>query len=130
MTDPIADFLTRIRNANRAGHERTRVPYSKMKEAICRILKDEGFITDFRVTEDGPGKSLWVYLRYGPDKKKYLTDLKRVSRPGLRVYVTSDKVPRVLRGIGIAILSTSDGVMTDAEARKRRVGGEVLCEVW
>jgi small subunit ribosomal protein S8 len=130
MTDPIADLLTRIRNANRAGYEKTDIPFSNVKESICRILKEEGFIEDYRVFEQEPSNVVRVYLKYGTDNEKFLTDLQRVSKPGLRVYVNREDIPRILGGIGVAILSTSQGMMTDAEARKRGVGGEVVCKVW
>ncbi len=130
MTDPIADLLTRIRNVNRAGYEKADIPYSKVKDAICRILKQEGFIENYRIIEQDPGSVIRVRLRYGPDNEKFLTDLQRVSKPGLRVYVDREHIPRILGGIGIAILSTSQGIITDAEARRRRIGGEVICKVW
>lgn len=130
MTDPIADLLTRIRNANRAGYEKADSPHSTVKESICGILKEEGYIQDYRVIEQEPGKLIRVYLKYGQDNEKFLTDLQRVSRPGLRIYVDREHVPRVLDGIGVAILSTSQGMMTDGEARKRGIGGEVMCKVW
>ncbi|UCE28065.1 MAG: 30S ribosomal protein S8 [Candidatus Coatesbacteria bacterium] len=130
MTDPIADLLTRIRNANRAGYDKTDVPFSTMKESLCQILKEEGFIEGYRVLEQEPGDVVRIYLKYGEDKEKFLTDLQRVSRPGLRVYVDKEQIPRVLGGIGVAIISTSQGMMTDAEARKRGIGGEVICKVW
>jgi len=130
MTDPIADLLTRIRNANRAGYDKADVPFSKAKESICQILKDEGFIEGYRILEREPGSVVRVYLKYGDDKEKFLTDLQRVSKPGLRVYVDKEHIPRIYGGIGVAILSTSQGIMTDAEARKRCIGGEVVCKVW
>jgi small subunit ribosomal protein S8 len=130
MTDPIADLLTRIRNANRAGYDKADVPFSKVKESICQIMKEEGFIEGYRILEQEPGNVVRVYLRYGDDNKKILTNLQRVSKPGLRVYVDREHIPRVLGGIGVAILSTSRGMMTDAEARKRGIGGEVVCKVW
>jgi len=130
MTDPIADLLTRIRNANRAGYDKADVPFSKVKESICRILKEEGFIEGYRVLEQEPGNVVRVYLKYGDDNEKFLTNLQRVSRPGLRIYVDKEHIPRILGGIGVAILSTSHGMMTDAQARKRGIGGEVVCKVW
>lgn len=130
MTDPIADLITRIRNANRAGHEKTDIPMSRTKESIVQILKREGFINNYRVIEEKPVSIIRVYLRYGEDKKSYLTGIKRISRPGLRHYVDRSNVPKVMGGIGIAILTTSQGVMADYEARRKGIGGEVLCEVW
>jgi len=130
MTDPIADLITRIRNANRAGHDKTDIPMAKGKEAIVAILQREGFITNYRIIEEKPVSIIRVYLRYGEDKKRYLTNIQRISKPGLRHYVDKDNVPKVMGGIGIAILTTSQGVMADYEARRKGVGGEVLCEVW
>lgn len=130
MTDPIADLITRIRNANRAGHEKTDIPLSKTKESIVAILKREGFINNYRVIEEKPVSIIRVYLRYGEDRKRYLTGIKRISSPGLRHYVDKDNVPKVIGGIGIAILTTSQGVMADHEARRKGIGGEVICEVW
>jgi small subunit ribosomal protein S8 len=132
MTDPIADMLTRLRNANLAFHDEVLMPSSKLKEALARILEREGYIAGFDVHDDSsrPGRQLKVVLKYTPDRKRTISGLKRVSKPGLRVYSKSDTVPRVLGGMGIAILSTNQGLMTDREARQRRVGGEVLCQVW
>ena len=132
MTDPIADMLTRLRNANLAFHDEVLMPSSKLKEALARILEREGYIAGFEVQDDSsrPGRQLKVVLKYTPDRKRTISGLKRVSKPGLRVYSKSDMVPRVLGGMGIAILSTNQGLMTDREARQRRVGGEVLCQVW
>jgi small subunit ribosomal protein S8 len=132
MTDPIADMLTRLRNANLAFHDEVLMPSSKLKEALARILEREGYIAGFDVHDDSsrPGRQLKVVLKYTPDRKRTISGLKRVSKPGLRVYSKSDMVPRVLGGMGIAILSTNQGLMTDREARQRRVGGEVLCQVW
>ena len=130
MTDPIADFLTRIRNANSVHHDKVEIPASKMKKTMAQILKDEGMIKDFEQVEDGKQGILRVTLKYGPNKQKVITGLKRISRPGLRVYAKKDEVPRILGGLGIAIISTSQGVMTDKQARKRGLGGEVLCYVW
>ena len=130
MTDPIADFLTRIRNANSVHHEKVEIPASKLKKTMAQILKDEGMIKDFEYIEDGKQGILRVHLKYGPNKQKVITGLKRISRPGLRVYAKRDEVPRILGGLGIAIISTSQGVMTDKQARKRGLGGEVLCYVW
>lgn len=130
MTDPIADYLTRIRNANMVYHEKVDIPISKMKQAITEILKDEGFIKDYEIVEEGKRKLLRIYLKYGSNKERVITGLKRVSRPGRRIYVKKDEIPRVLGGLGIAILSTPKGVMTDRQARKIGLGGEVLCYVW
>ena len=132
MTDPIADMLTRLRNANLAFHDEVLMPSSKLKEALAGILEREGYISGFAVEDDDarPGRQLKVVLKYTPDRKRTISGLKRVSKPGLRVYSKSDTVPRVLGGMGISILSTNQGLMTDREARKRRVGGEVLCQVW
>lgn len=129
MTDPIADLLTRIRNALRAKHEVVEVPASKEKEAIVRILKEEGYIESYVVSGDVK-KVISIVLKYDENGKKVITNLKRISKPGLRVYATVDNVPRVLNGLGIAILSTSSGLMTDREARRKHVGGEVLAYVW
>ncbi len=129
-TDPIADMLTRLRNANVARHEKVEIPGSKVKRALAEILKREGFIRDFEWIEDSKQGVIRVYLKYTWDKKKALTSLRRVSRPGLRVYVNRDRLPRVLRGMGIAVISTSKGILTDREARERKIGGEVLCYIW
>ncbi|HMK97526.1 MAG TPA: 30S ribosomal protein S8 [Acidimicrobiales bacterium] len=132
MTDPIADMLTRLRNANVARHETVRMPSSKLKEALAAILLREGYIAGFRAISDGdrPGRTLEVTMKYAPDRTGTISGLRRVSKPGLRVYTGADKLPRVLGGLGVAVLSTSRGLMTDREARKLRVGGEVLCYVW
>ena len=132
MTDPIADMLTRLRNANTAFHDDVVMPSSKLKEALARILQNEGYITGYTVTDEPekPGKTLTIRMKYSADRRRTISGLKRVSRPGLRVYRASDGVPRVLGGMGIAIVSTNQGLMTDREARARRVGGEVLCQVW
>ena len=132
MTDPIADMLTRLRNANIAFHDEVLMPSSKLKEALAHILQREGYIAGFDVSKDAtkPGQQLKIELKYTPDRKRTISGLKRVSKPGLRVYMGSHDVPRVLGGMGIAILSTNQGLMTDREARQRRVGGEVLCQVW
>jgi small subunit ribosomal protein S8 len=132
MTDPIADMLTRLRNANIAFHDEVLMPSSKQKEALARILVSEGYIVGFDVENDSsrPGRQLKITLKYSPDRERTISGLKRVSKPGLRVYSKADGVPRVLGGMGIAILSTNQGLMTDREARKRRVGGEILCQVW
>ena len=130
MTDPIADMLTRIRNAGLARHDRTEVPASRLKEAVAHILKLEGFIADVRPSEgDGP-KKLTIVLKYGRDRQSAIDGVRRVSRPGRRVYVRHDRIPRVLSGLGISILSTSRGLMSDREARRQKIGGELLCEVW
>ena len=130
QSDPIADMLTRIRNANTALHPETTMPSSKLKEQVARILSEEGFIDGYKVEDASVGKELTVRLRYDKERQPVLTGIKRISKPGLRVYKAGPDVPRVRGGIGISIVSTSDGVMTDREARKRNVGGEVLCEVW
>ena len=130
MTDPIADMLTRIRNASMARHDRTEMPYSRLKEHVARVLKSEGFVDDVRISEGEGHKQLTVVLRYGRDKQSALDGVRRVSTPGRRVYVRHDRIPRVLSGMGVSILSTSHGVMTDKDARKQRVGGELICEVW
>lgn len=130
MTDPIADMLTRIRNANLVRHESLELPASRILREIAEILKREGFIRDAEYIEDNKQGILRIFLKYGPNSEKVITGLKRISKPGLRVYVKADEVPRVLNGLGIAILSTSKGIMTDKEARQNRVGGEVLAYVW
>lgn len=130
MTDPVADFLTRIRNANSVFHDKVEIPSSKIKKTMAGILKEEGFIKDYEYVEDGKQGVLRLYLKYGANKQKVITGIKRISKPGLRVYVKKDEVPRVLGGLGIAVISTSHGIMTDKEARKRQLGGEVLCYVW
>ena len=131
MSDPIADMLTRIRNANTAKHDTVDVPASKMKIAIADILVDEGYIAKYDLVEDGSFKTLHITLKYGVDKnEKVISGIKRISKPGLRVYANTEDIPRVLGGLGIAILSTNKGVITDKEARKLGVGGEVLCFVW
>ena len=131
MSDPIADMLTRIRNANTAKHDTVDIPASKMKIAIADILVREGFITKYDIVEDGAFKTIRVTLKYGADKnEKVISGIKRISKPGLRVYANSEDMPKVLGGLGIAIVSTNQGVITDKEARKLGVGGEVLCLVW
>ena len=130
VTDTIADMLTRIRNANKMGYEEVKVPSSKLKVELARILKEEGFIKDYKVENNGVEKNILLTLKYGKKKEKVITGLKRISKPGLRVYVRSDEVPKVLNGLGIAIISTSKGIMTDKEARKLNIGGEVLAYVW
>jgi small subunit ribosomal protein S8 len=132
MTDPIADMLTRIRNANVVLHDEVRMPSSKQKVALAKILQREGYISGFSVAPnvDRPGETLTVSMKYSPERERTISGLRRVSKPGLRVYAKADKVPRVLGGLGVAVLSTSQGLMTDREARTQRVGGEVLCYVW
>ena len=132
MTDPIADMLTRLRNANVAYHDEVRMPSSKLKEALAAVLQREGYVAGWKSEEDPsrPGKVLTVEMKYSPDRDRSIAGIKRVSKPGLRVYTQADKLPRVLGGLGVAVLSTSQGLMTDREARERRVGGEVLCYVW
>ena len=131
MSDPIADMLTRIRNANTAKHDTVDVPFSKMKLAIANILLDEGYITKYDVIEDGNFKTIRITLKYGADKnEKIITGIKRISKPGLRVYANKEELPQVLGGLGTAIISTNQGVVTDKEARKLGVGGEVLAFVW
>jgi len=130
ISDPIADMLTRIRNAQLARHPKVDVPASKLKMDIARILKEEGFITNFKLAEDGAKRSIRIYLKYTPGSVPLISRIERVSRPGCRVYVGSQDVPRVLGGLGINILTTPKGVMTGASARKENVGGEVLCQVW
>ena len=130
ITDPIADMLTRIRNANNAKHETVDVPASNMKKAIAQILLDEGYIKNYQIVDDGTQGVIHITLKYKPGKEKVITGLRRVSKPGLRVYVGADELPSVLRGLGIAIVSTSKGVMTDKKARAAHVGGEVLAFVW
>jgi small subunit ribosomal protein S8 len=130
MTDPIADMLTRIRNAGLARHDRTEVPASRLKEAVAKILKSEGFIADVRPSEGEGAKKLTIVLKYGRDRQSAIDGVKRVSRPGRRVYVRHDRIPRVLSGLGISILSTSRGLMSDREARRQKLGGELICEVW
>jgi small subunit ribosomal protein S8 len=132
LTDPIADMLTRIRNANTAMHDDVRMPSSKQKIALAKILQSEGYISGFDVkpSASGPGEVLTISMKYTPDRARTISGLRRISTPGLRVYRKSDSVPRVLGGLGVAVLSTSHGLMTDREARRRKVGGEVLCYVW
>jgi len=130
MTDPIADMLTRIRNAVRNKSKTVDMPSSTVKEAIAEVLKGEGFIGDFAVGESAPSKTLRVYLKYGPDGEKVINEIERVSKPGRRVYVGADEIPRVLDGLGIAILSTPVGIVSDRRSRQLNVGGELLCTVW
>ncbi|MEI6591092.1 MAG: 30S ribosomal protein S8, partial [Actinomycetes bacterium] len=130
MTDPVADFLTRLRNANSAYHETISLPYSKLKANIAEILKSEGYVASIKVADAEVGKTLTVDLKYGPNRERSIAGIKRVSKPGLRVYAKSTELPRVLGGLGIAILSTSSGLLTDRQAAKKGVGGEVLAYVW
>ena len=132
MTDPVADLLSRIRNASLARHELTRVPANKLKKNIALVLKAEGYVADVRQEEWGPQKhqTLTIVLKYGDDRTSAFQGIRRVSRPGRRVYVRHDQIPRVLSGLGISIISTSTGLMSDKEARRRKLGGELLCEVW
>jgi small subunit ribosomal protein S8 len=132
VNDPIADMLTRIRNANIAMHDDVRMPSSKLKEALADVLQREGYIGGFEIEDDpeGPGRFLSIDMKYSPQRKRVISGLRRISKPGLRVYRKYDEVERVLGGLGIAVLSTSKGLMTDREARRQRVGGEVLCHVW
>ncbi len=130
MTDPIADMLTRIRNGNMVGHEKVDIPGSRIKFAIAQILKDEGYLRDAEFIPDNKQGTIRVYLKYGPNNERVITGLKRISKPGLRIYAKAEELPRVLGGLGIAIVSTSKGIMTDRKARQNQVGGEVLCYIW
>jgi small subunit ribosomal protein S8 len=130
MTDPIADMLSRLRNANSAYHDRAAMPYSKLKSHIAEILEQEGYITGWSVADAEVGKTLVVELKYGPNRERSIAGLRRISKPGLRVYAKSTGLPRVLGGLGVAIISTSSGLLTDRQASKRGVGGEVLAYVW
>lgn len=130
MTDPIADMLTRMRNGLSAKHAKVDVPASNVKVEIARILKDEGYIANYKVIGEGASRAIRVYLKYGPDGEKVMSKLERISKPGCRVYVSSEEIPSVLGGLGINILSTSRGVMTGREARRQRVGGEILCRIY
>ena len=130
ITDPVADLLTRIRNANTANHTTVDVPASKMKAAIAKILKEEGFITDFERTNDGPQGTLRITLKYGPEKEKVITGLRRISRPGLRVYSPRTEIPRLLGGLGLVVVSTSKGIMSGKRAKREGFGGEILAYVW
>lgn len=130
MTDPIADMLTRIRNANQMRHAVVNIPQSKMKEQIANILKDEGFIKNVEVVTEGQFASLRLHLKYSATNQRVITGLKRISKPGLRVYANAEELPKVLNGLGIAIISTSQGVMTDKQARRAQIGGEVVAYVW
>ncbi len=130
ITDPIADMLTRIRNANASKHESVEIPASNMKKQIAQILVDEGYIKSYNIIDDGKQGIIKVLLKYGPNKSLVIRGIKRVSKPGLRIYVGSEEIPKVMKGLGVAIVSTSKGVMTDRAARKANVGGEVLAFVW
>lgn len=130
ITDPIADMLTRIRNANSAKHETVDIPASNMKKAIAEILNEEGYIKSYQIIEDGKQGVIRIALKYSPSKERVISGLKRVSKPGLRIYAGAEELPRVLKGLGIAIISTSKGVMTDKAARKENIGGEVLAFIW
>lgn len=130
ITDPIADLLTRIRNANTSKHESVDVPASNMKKAIVEILNDEGYIKNYQIIEDGKQGVIRITLKYGPNNERVISGLKRVSKPGLRIHAGADELPRVLKGLGIAIISTSKGIMTDKKARAEHIGGEVLAFVW
>ncbi len=130
ITDPIADMLTRIRNANNVNKDVVDIPASNLKINIAKTLKDEGFIKEYKIIDNYPQNKIRVYLKYGKDDEKVISGLKRISKPGLRVYVNKDEIPRVLGGLGIAVISTSRGILTDKQARKEGIGGEVLCYVW
>ena len=130
MTDPIADMLTRIRNANTVGHATVEIPASKMKKSIAGILTDEGYIKGFDVLDDNKQGTIRIQMKYGADKERVISGIKKISKPGLKVYAKSDEVPKVLEGLGIAIISTSNGIISDKEARKLGVGGEIICYVW
>ncbi len=130
MTDPISDLITRIRNANRANHEKVDIPSSRLKQEVVRLIKEEGFIRNYKVLEDKRQGMIRVFLKYGPNRERVINNLERISKPGRRIYTTAEGIPRVLGGLGVAILSTSHGVMTDRQARRARVGGEVLCYIW
>jgi small subunit ribosomal protein S8 len=132
MTDPIADMLTRIRNANSAQFDTVKMPGSKLKESLAAILEREGYIAGYAVSpaKDRPGSTLEITMKYAPDRSRTIAGIKRVSKPGLRIYARADRIPRVLGGVGVAVVSTSHGLMTDREARQRHLGGEVLCYVW
>ena len=130
MTDPVADMLTRLRNANSAHHDTVSMPHSKLKSHIAEILKEEGYIADWKVSDARVGQTLTLSLKFGPDRERSISGIKRVSKPGLRVYAKSTEIPTVMGGLGVAILSTSSGLLTDREANKKGVGGEVLAYVW
>lgn len=130
MTDPIADMLTRIRNANVVNHEKVDVPASNMKKALAEIFKSEGFIRDYQSIDDEKQGVIRVFLKYGPNREKVITGIKRISKPGLRVYVGKDELPKVLGGLGVAVVSTTKGLMSDKQARQAGLGGEVICYIW
>lgn len=130
MTDPIADMLTRIRNANSINHSTVEIPGSRLKMELARIFKEEGFVRDVEFVDDGKQGTIRIMLKYGPQKDKVISGIKRISKPGLRVYAQKDQIPKVLGGLGIAVLSTSQGIMTDKQARQKGIGGEVICYVW
>ncbi|GMA64083.1 30S ribosomal protein S8 [Alicyclobacillus fastidiosus] len=130
ISDPIADMLTRIRNANQVRHEKVEIPGSNMKRSIAEILKNEGYVRDTEFVDDNQQGVIRLFLKYGKGQERVITGLKRISKPGLRVYVNHDNIPRVLGGLGVAILSTSKGILTDREARQQGIGGEVLCYIW
>jgi len=130
MTDPVADLLTRVRNASMVNHEKVEIPASKVKKAIADIFKNEGYIKDCEFIDDGKQGIIRIYLKYGASKEKVISGLKRISKPGLRVYAKKDEIPRVLGGLGTAVISTSKGIMTDRDARKQGLGGEVVCYIW
>ncbi|MGI5901645.1 MAG: 30S ribosomal protein S8 [Desulfitobacteriia bacterium] len=129
-SDPIADFLTRIRNAGMVYHDKVEIPGSKIKKALAELLKQEGYIRDYEYIEDNKQGILRLYLKYGPNRERVITGLKRISRPGLRVYAKKDQVPKVLGGLGVAVISTSKGIMSDRQARSEGLGGEVICYIW
>lgn len=130
MTDPVADLLTRVRNANMVNHEKVEIPASRVKKAIADIFKSEGYIKDCEFIDDGKQGIIRIYLKYGASKEKVISGLKRISKPGLRVYAKKDEIPRVLGGLGTAVISTSKGIMTDKDARRQNLGGEVICYIW
>lgn len=130
MTDPIADMLTRIRNASSVNHEHVEIPASRMKQELARIFKEEGYIRDYKVVQGDKHPVIRIFLKYGPSKTRVISGIRRISKPGLRVYAGKNEIPRVLGGLGVAVLSTSKGVLSDRQARKEGVGGEVICYVW
>jgi len=130
MSDPIADFLTRIRNAGMVYHDKVEIPGSNIKKALAELMKQEGFIKDYEYIEDNKQGILRLYLKYGPNRERVITGLKRISRPGLRVYAKKDQIPKVLGGLGVAVISTSKGIMPDRQARSEGLGGEVICYIW
>lgn len=130
MTDPIADMLTRIRNAHSVNHEQVDIPASRLKGELARILKEEGYIRDYKLIDEDGRSKIRIFLKYGPHKRRVISGIRRISKPGLRVYAGKDEIPKVLGGLGVAVLSTSKGVLSDRQARKEGVGGEVICYVW